>query len=67
MGLPPPRPARRVSPKTMKSKMATTLIMANQYSKLPKLPTLRAFTYSKAQAKPRIQSHFGVLGNHHWQ
>jgi hypothetical protein len=35
----------------MNRTIATTLIIANQYSKLPKLPTLRALTYSRADRK----------------
>ena len=42
--------------------MPTTLIMANQYSKLPNVPTARPLTYSKAHENARIHSHCGRLG-----
>src|SRR5271166_3758208 len=61
------QPTIKARPNMTNSTMATTLIIENQYSKAPKLPTLRALTHSNAAEKPTIQTHFGLPGNHHWQ
>ena len=51
----------------MNNTIATTFTMANQYSKRPKLATLRAFTKTRAAEKAMIQTQLGIAGNHHWQ
>ena len=50
------------APRTMNSTIAVTLIIANQYSNVPKLLTERAFTYSRMKAKPSDHSHTGAPG-----
>src|SRR5271170_5496558 len=62
-----PHPKIRANPKARNKRIATTLIIENQYSNAPKLATLRALTHSRATEKPTIQTHFGLPGNHHWQ
>ena len=50
-------------PSTMNSTIAVTLIIANQYSNVPKLLTERAFTYSRMIAKASDHIQTGTSGN----
>ena len=52
-----------LAPRMMNRTMATTLIMANQYSIEPKLWTERELKYSSTNAKPTDHIHTGVSGN----
>jgi ABC-type phosphate transport system permease subunit len=52
-----------MAPRAMNNTMAVTLIIANQYSNVPKLLTERAFTYSRMTAKASDHIHTGVPGN----
>jgi len=61
-GAPMPKMAAR--PSTMNSTMAVTLMSANQYSKVPKLPTARVFTIRRIDAKASDHNHTGASGNH---
>src|SRR5207249_2781309 len=47
MACPEPRPVISANPTAMKARMATTLIIANQYSNSPKLPTCMEFTTTR--------------------
>ena len=51
------------APRMMNSTIAVTLIIANQYSNVPKLLTEREFTYSRMNAKPSDHIHTGTSGN----
>ena len=56
-------PRMLTAPRMMNSTIADTLIIANQYSNVPKLLTERAFTYSRMNAKASDQIHTGTAGN----
>src|SRR5437660_10949008 len=51
------------APMTINAAMVTTLIMANQYSKRPKLPTLRELTSNSTMEKITTQIKADTVGN----
>ncbi len=52
------------SPTRMKATMATTLMMANQYSNSAKLPTCIALMTIRPTETSATQTHCGTDGNH---
>ena len=46
--------------------MAVTLIMENQYSKVPNAPMLRELMAMSATEYSNTHIQAGVFGNHHW-
>src|SRR5438045_1961095 len=63
MACPEPRPVISANPTAMKARMATTLIIANQYSNSPKLPTCMEFTTTRPVETRTTQVQPGTLGN----
>ncbi len=50
----------------MNTRIAVTLIIANQYSKVPKAPMLMELMAISTAEYTSTHIHAGVFGNHHW-
>src|ERR1700683_2443744 len=61
------RPNKTITPNPMKARIATTLIIANQYSNSPNFSTPAAFTPTSSSEKRTIQTHGATEGNHQRQ
>ena len=62
-----PTPNKSAAPKIRNTTMVTTLIIANQYSNVPKFFTLMVLAYKIPTEKPAIHTHDGSPGNQYLQ
>ena len=66
-GSPGISPNKTIAPNPMNARIATTLIIANQYSNSPKLPTPVAFKPTSSSENSTIHAQGGTCGNHQRQ